>query len=127
MPAQAIYILTNQHVDGPRAARYGQRWRGHALQLRYPARLVAQDEEIDLALLQIDAPKACPPARDWRFRRLRVGELVMAVGHPWGQRGMVTAGLVSGLMKAPHRGRAARWMSSARMPAWRPAIPAARW
>ena len=28
---------------------------------------------------------------------MRVGELVFAIGHPWGRRGVVTAGIVSGL------------------------------
>ena len=31
--------------------------------------------------------------------RLRVGELILAVGHPWGQRRTVTAGMVSAISK----------------------------
>jgi serine protease Do len=33
-----------------------------------------------------------------------VGQYVLAIGHPWGQRGVVTAGLISGLSKAHTRG-----------------------
>jgi serine protease Do len=94
------YILTNYHVVA------------HGRQLRLalengseiPARLVATDEEIDLALLMVDAIDL-PIAMVADSRNLRVGQLVLAVGHPWGQRGAVTAGLISGLSKAQTRGR----------------------
>jgi len=69
-----------------------------------PARLVAQDEEVDLALLQVEAPQL-PVALIADARNLRVGELVLAVGHPWGQKGVVTGGMVSGLSSARTRGR----------------------
>jgi serine protease Do len=68
------------------------------------ARLVAQDEEVDLALLQVEAPQL-PAALVADARNLRVGELVLAVGHPWGQKGVVTGGAVSGLSNAQTRGR----------------------
>ncbi len=61
-----------------------------------PARTLAQEPEIDLALLQVDAP-GLPAARIADSRSLRVGDLLLAVGHPWGQRGFVTAGIVSAL------------------------------
>jgi len=35
--------------------------------------------------------------------KLRVGELVFAIGNPWGQRGVVTAGIVSALSKVKAR------------------------
>jgi serine protease Do len=35
--------------------------------------------------------------------KLRVGELVFAIGNPWGQRGVVTAGIVSALSKVKMR------------------------
>ena len=94
------YILTNYHVVA------------HGRQLRValedgseiPTRLVATDEEIDLALLQIETGNL-PPAMVADSRNLRIGQLVLAVGHPWGQRGAVTAGLISGLSKAQTRGK----------------------
>jgi serine protease Do len=61
-----------------------------------PARTLAQEPEIDLALLQVEAPDL-PAARIADSRSLRVGDLLLAVGHPWGQRGFVTAGIVSAL------------------------------
>ena len=98
--SSGAYILTNFHVVA------------HGRQVRLalengseiPARLVATDEEIDLALLKVDAIDL-PTAVVADSRNLRVGQLVLAVGHPWGQRGAVTAGLISGLSKAQTRGR----------------------
>ena len=70
----------------------------------YPARVIAQDPEIDLAMMQIEA-QDLPVALVADSRNLQVGQLVLAVGHPWGQRGVVTAGLISGLSKAHTRGK----------------------
>lgn len=69
-----------------------------------PARLIARDPEIDLAVLQIDHSDL-PPAMVADSRDLRVGQLVLAVGHPWGQRGVVTTGIISGLCMAKTRGQ----------------------
>jgi serine protease Do len=93
------YVLTNNHV-----VSHGRHLRA-ALEdgTEIPARLVATDEEIDLALLQIES-NDLPAAMIADSRSLRVGQLVLAVGHPWGQRGAVTAGLISGLSKAQTRG-----------------------
>lgn len=91
-------ILTNYHVVAhghPRAAL--------ADGAEYPVNLVAQDPEIDLALLRVEASDL-PAALVADSRDLRVGQLVLAVGHPWGQRGAVTVGLISSLGKARTRG-----------------------
>ncbi len=97
--AQEYYILTNQHVIA-----HGRNVRAAVEDgAEYATQVVAQDEEVDLALLRIQA-QGLPVAQIGDSRRLRPGQLVMAVGHPWGQRGVVTAGLVSGLLKAQTRG-----------------------
>ena len=61
--------------------------------------IVRQDE--DLALLSIDATDLTPlkPASV----SPRVGEMVFAFGHPWGQRNTVTRGIVSALVTAQNR------------------------
>jgi serine protease Do len=89
-------ILTNNHVVGrhmPIVLLQDDR--------EYESRLVARDPDVDLALLSIDAagltplkPVPVPP---------RVGEMVFAFGHPWGQRNTVTSGIVSALASAQSR------------------------
>ncbi len=63
---------------------------------------VLKAPEIDLALLQIDETDV-PAADIADSRSLRVGQLALAVGHPWGQRGMVTAGVISSLGRVQSR------------------------
>jgi len=92
-------ILTNYHVIAHGRARVGL-----ADGSEHPAEPVASDPEIDLALLRIEG-RELPAALVADSRDLRVGQLVLAVGHPWGQRGVVTAGLVSSLGKAQTRGK----------------------
>ena len=61
------------------------------------AGVVKSSRDLDLALLRVRVlPGTCR-----RFasgtRTLCVGELVYAIGHPWGRLGAVTAGVVSGI------------------------------
>ena len=58
-----------------------------------PARLVARDAERDLAALVVDA-SGLPAAEIGDSRALRVGELVLAVGNPFGLPRALSAGLV---------------------------------
>jgi serine protease Do len=97
-------ILTNYHVIAhgrPRVNLPGG--------LEFPAPVIAQEPEIDLALLQVDFSGASAPdlpaAPVADSHGLKVGQLVLAVGHPWGQRGYVTAGILSSLGRAEVRGR----------------------
>jgi serine protease Do len=64
-----------------------------------PACIVAQAPHLDLALLQVDG-LAAPPATIGDSRNARVGQVVFAAGHPWGQRGSVTAGVISAFAQA---------------------------
>lgn len=60
------------------------------------ATVLHRNPRLDLALLQVtgDNLKALPVGDS---ARLRVGEWVFAIGHPWGQRWVVTAGIVSAM------------------------------
>jgi len=60
------------------------------------ATVLHRNPRLDLALLQVtgDNLKALPAGDS---ARLRVGEWVFAIGHPWGQRWVVTAGIVSAM------------------------------
>ncbi len=99
------YVVTNYHVVAGGRARLTL-----ANDRQVLARLVANDPEIDLALLQVDNgvyPPAfgeMPPALIADSRSLKVGQIVFAVGHPWGQRGYVTSGILSSLGEAATRG-----------------------
>jgi serine protease Do len=72
------------------------------------ARLVRASPQLDLALIEVEADglRPAPIGDAWR---LRLGELVFAVGHPWGQPWVVTTGIVSGLgpVRLPGREAAA--------------------
>lgn len=89
-------VLTNNHVVGRRTPIV-------LLQddREYESHLVARDPDVDLALLSIDAADLTP------LRPVsaspRVGEMVFAFGHPWGQRNTVTRGIVSALVSAQNR------------------------
>lgn len=89
-------ILTNNHVVGrhtPVVLLQDDR--------EYESRLVARDPDVDLALLSIDASGLTPLKA--AAVSPRVGEMVFAFGHPWGQRNTVTRGIVSALVTAQNR------------------------
>ncbi len=91
-------ILTNAHVV--RQAASGVLL---ADDREFEARLVKRDAEVDLALLQIEARDL--PAIRTAGAPPRVGEVVFAFGHPWGQRGYVSSGIVSAVGEVQVRGR----------------------
>jgi len=73
-------VLTNRHVLGRRHPKVLL-----ADERQLDAEVIATDEEVDLALLRVDACDL-PTARIGDSTQLRVGELVFSLGHPWGQR-----------------------------------------
>lgn len=60
-----------------------------------PARVLAADEDLDLAALQVEASDL-PPINLGNSKSLRPGQWVTAVGHPWGVLGASTSGIVIG-------------------------------
>jgi S1-C subfamily serine protease len=63
---------------------------------RTPAERVGDDPDTDLAVLRLSGSGYASAALG-NSRSLRVGELVIAIGHPLGFQGTVTAGVVSAL------------------------------
>ena len=81
-------VVTNAHVArAPNVTL--ELWNGQHVD----ADLVARDPSLDLAALHIDA-RDLPHANIGSARALRVGEIVVAVGHPLGIRGAVSTGIV---------------------------------
>jgi serine protease Do len=58
-----------------------------------PARRLASDEARDVAALAIDAT-GLPTIELGNSKQLQPGDWVLALGHPWGVSGAVTAGMV---------------------------------
>jgi serine protease Do len=85
------YILTNQHVIDSAAhitvkLSDGKDW---------PAKLIGEDRETDLAVIKIDARQSLPFARMGDSEKLHVGDWVLAIGSPFGLDQTVTAGIIS--------------------------------
>src|SRR5437763_11092547 len=94
------FTLTSAHVieraEGGRASFVDGRELGFEV--------VGSDPLSDLALLRVDA-RDLAPAELGDAERLRVGQLVVAIGNPHGFAGSVTAGVVSALGRSlPIRG-----------------------
>src|SRR5262249_16802905 len=66
----------------------------------FPAKVVLKDEHIDLAVLRLDAKGAQFPVVQFADSdSLEVGDLVLAIGDPFGVGQTVTSGIVSALAR----------------------------
>ena len=85
-------ILTNYHVvsnaQSLQVTLYNKR--------QYKAQVLMTDKSHDLALIKIDAPNL-QPATLATSRGLQVGQLVYAIGNPFGLSGTMTRGIISSI------------------------------
>jgi serine protease Do len=102
-------IMTNYHV----VARHSSAQITTSDDREFRAQVLATDPALDLAVLKVDATDL-PPASIGLSKEVRIGELVMAVGNPWGRRGVATLGIISGVgeAKAPWREEPSEYIRS---------------
>jgi serine protease Do len=105
-------VMTNHHVVAG-----GRRKVTVALHddRAFGAEVVKSSGSLDLALLRLSGGATNLPAAPLGDSdALRVGELVYAIGHPWGSVGAVSAGIVGGVgeLRGRGRGSSARYVRS---------------
>ena len=92
------YVLTNHHVVDSADEIEVALADGRKLR----ARLVGSDPESDLAVLQLQGVNEALPAITFgEDSSLRLGDVVLAIGNPFGVGQTVTMGIVSGLGRTP--------------------------
>jgi len=92
------FILTNNHVvDDAQKLRITLK-DGNV----FNGVVVGTDEVTDLAVVRVDSKEALPFARLGNSDQLKIGEIVIAIGNPFGLTGgpTVTAGIVSALNRS---------------------------
>ena len=88
-------VITNNHVidgaDDIKIALSDGR--------EFPCKVVLRDEGVDLAVLKIDSKDSFPTMPIGNSDALEVGDLVLAIGNPFGVGQTVTSGIVSALAR----------------------------
>jgi serine protease DegS len=88
---RAAHVITNHHVIAKADLIRAQLADGRVAD----ARIVGRDPDTDLAILQLDLKKDVPVMPLGHSDRLRVGDVVLAIGNPVGLSQTVTQGIVS--------------------------------
>ncbi|SCX29528.1 Periplasmic serine endoprotease DegP precursor [Agrobacterium sp. DSM 25558] len=88
-------VVTNNHViDGADDIKVAL-----ADGREFPSKVLLKDDRLDLAVLQIDAKEEFPVLALGNSDATEVGDLVLAIGNPFGVGQTVTSGIVSALAR----------------------------
>jgi serine protease Do len=88
------YILTANHVvEGAQTVKVAL----PGSETEYTAKVVGTDPPSDVAVLKIDVSKKLPAVALGDSDKLEVGDMVLALGNPFGVGQTVTLGIISGL------------------------------
>jgi serine protease DegS len=90
------HVITNHHVIASADLIRAQLADGRVAE----ARVVGRDPDTDLAVLQLDLKEGIPVMPMGDADRLRVGDIVLAIGNPVGLSQTVTQGIVSATGRA---------------------------
>lgn len=85
------YIVTNYHVIR-NADEINVKLNDNT---ELPAKVIGSDQKTDLALLKVEPKKLLPFVKFGDTNKARVGDLVFAIGNPFGFGGTVTSGIIS--------------------------------
>ena len=90
-----VYVLTNSHVAGKADQITVKLSDGQ----QFEATKVGADDRIDLALVSFKCSDKVPVATLGDSDSLEVGDIVLAIGSPYGYESTVTCGIISGLQR----------------------------
>ncbi len=89
------YVLTNSHVvDGADEIKVSMAKAGEK---EYTAKLIGKDTSTDIAVLKIEDGNSLPFAKLADSDKVEVGDVVLAIGNPFGLGQTVTSGIVSAM------------------------------
>jgi S1-C subfamily serine protease len=84
-------VLTNNHVvEGASAIELAL-----TDARRFPARILGRDPDTDIAVLRAETTDRLPAARLGNSKKLKPGQIAIAIGNPLGFESTVTAGIIS--------------------------------
>jgi S1-C subfamily serine protease len=84
-------VLTNNHVvEGASAIELAL-----TDDRRFPARVLGRDPDTDIAVLRAETSDRLPAARLGNSKKIKPGQIAIAIGNPLGFESTVTAGIVS--------------------------------
>jgi len=85
------YLVTNNHV-----VKEAKKITVILSRQKYPAKVVGQDDKVDVAVIKIEPHKKLIPLTLGNSDKLKTGSWVVAMGNPFGLENNLTLGIISG-------------------------------